>query len=204
MSGSPEPGLPGPGGLLGTLRSWLLAMSGDIRPAADDPATPGAGPNAHAYGSVRVLVADDNPVNLMLISALMESRGFVPLLAVDGAEALALACELQFDLIVMDLQMPVLDGLRATAAIRRFEMAFSRPAVPVVAYSSHPPSASVLAAHGINGSLSKPCEDRDLEDCLVQWCPTYHAAPTGRGLACDNGARQAARPSFGSGTAALR
>ena len=73
--------------------------------------------------------------------------------------------------------MPILDGLAATLAIRQFESTTSRPAVPVLAFSSALPSGRVLAAHGINGSLVKPCEDQDLEDCLVDWCPSYRAAP---------------------------
>jgi CheY-like chemotaxis protein len=153
---------------------------------------------------VRVLVVDDNPVNLMVISALMESRGLVPLLAGDGAEAVALACEMHFDLILMDLQMPILDGLEATAAIRRFENTCSRPAVPVVAYSGTSPGAGVLASHGMNGSLVKPCDDRDLEDCLVRWCPTYHPAPTVRGVPTDNSFWQAANRNPGSSSASLR
>ncbi len=94
---------------------------------------------AHFCGTVRVLVADEDPVNLMVISALLESREIVPLLAADGAEAVTLACERRFDLILMDLQMPILDGLGATAAIRRFETCRPRSAAPVVACSSLSP-----------------------------------------------------------------
>jgi hypothetical protein len=78
----------------------------------------------------------------------------------------------------MDLQMPILDGLAATAAIRRFESACARPAVPVIAYSSASPGRAVLARHGFNGGLSKPCDNQDLEDCLLQWCPGYLPAPS--------------------------
>ncbi len=133
-----------------------------------------------------MLVVDDNPANLMVISALMESRGLVPVLAADGAEAVALACETRFDLILMDLQMPILDGWEATAAIRRFEATCSRPAVPVVTYSIKSPGAGILARHGMNGSLDKPCSDQALEDCLVRWCPAYHPKPTERGAAVDD------------------
>ena len=133
-------------------------------------------PPAPSAARVCVLVVDDNPVNLMVISALMVSRGVVPVLAADGAEAVALACARRFDLILMDLQMPVMDGLAATSAIRRFESACAGPAVPVVAYSSTSPGGALLARHGFSGGLSKPCEDQDLEDCLVRWCPTYRAA----------------------------
>jgi CheY-like chemotaxis protein len=137
----------------------------------------------HAYGSARVLVVDDSPVNLMVMSALLESRGLETFVAADGAEAVAIASELRFDLVLMDLQMPVLDGLGATLAIRRIEGECSRHPVPVIAYTSTSPSAHVLEAHGMNGSLSKPCEDRDLEDCLARWCPSYCAAPPLRAVA---------------------
>jgi CheY-like chemotaxis protein len=151
-----------------------------------------------------VLVVDDNPANLLVISALLQSRGLVPLLAADGAEAATLACEVHFDLILMDLQMPILDGWDATAAIRRFEKTCSRPAVPVVAYSGMSPAARVLAAHGMNGSLAKPCDDHDLEDCLVRSCPTYHSAPTVRRVHHDVGRWQTANRSPGSSNASLR
>jgi CheY-like chemotaxis protein len=171
------PGSSAPSGLLGILRSWLNARSHGVWQASEDQPSAAESPNAHCYGPVRLLVVDDNPVNLMVVSTLMESRGLVPLLAADGAEAVALACELHFDLILMDLQMPILDGLGATSAIRRFEAEGGHPAVPVVAYSSASPGPRVLTAHGLNGSLSKPCGDQELEDCLVRWCPTYRPAP---------------------------
>jgi CheY-like chemotaxis protein len=145
-----------------------------------------------------VLVVDDNPVNLMLISALMEARGVLPLLAADGAEAAALACEMHFDLILMDLQMPILDGWEATAAIRRFESACSRPGVPVVAYSSTPPNARVVEARGMNGILAKPCSDQDLDDCLVRWCPGFHSEPSAPAAPHENTARPAASQRPGS------
>lgn len=171
MRGRPSPAPPAAGGLLGMLRSWVRCRAGEAPPPSAD-ASPGAGwPAARAYAAARVLVVDDNPVNLVVISALMESRGLLPLLAADGAEAVALACEMQFDLILMDLQMPVLDGWDATAAIRRFEAASSRPAVPVVAYSSTRPEADMLAQRGLNGSLDKPCDGDALEACLQRWCP---------------------------------
>jgi CheY-like chemotaxis protein len=151
----------------------------------DTPQDLAEAPHAHSFGPVRVLVVDDNPVKLSVISALMESRGLVPLLAADGAEAVALASEVHFDLILMDLQMPILDGLRATSAIRRFETSCSRPPVPVVAYSAASTRAGVLTTHGFNGRLTKPCSDQDLEDCLVRWCPTYRAAPAQARRAAD-------------------
>jgi len=198
MSGVPAPDAPAPSGVLDILRSWLRTWSSEFWQSSEDLPSEVRAPIAQSYGSVRVLVVDDNPVNLMVISALMESRGLVPTLAADGAEAVVLARDLHFDLILMDLQMPILGGLEATAAIRRFENATSRPAVPVVAYSSGSPSASVLATFGINGSLAKPCDDPDLEDCLVRWCPTYRPEPTVRGVRSPSSGWRAAYRSPGS------
>lgn len=178
MSGTPTPVPADPGSLIGICRSWMRAWSHEDGPAPDVALSEVALPKAPGSGAVRVLVADDNPLNLMLMSAMLESRGLAPVLAADGAEAVALACEINFDLVLMDLQMPILDGLDATSAIRRFESLGSRPAVPVVAYSSMLPGRGLLAQHGMNGSLAKPCEDQELEDCLLRWCPTYDPAPT--------------------------
>ncbi|MDP3223598.1 MAG: response regulator [Rubrivivax sp.] len=181
------------------MRSWLQTQLDESELGPEGGATAFAGRTAHCYGPVRVLLVDDNPVNLMLMSALLESRGLVPTLAADGAEAVALACELPFDLVLMDLQMPILDGLGATAAIRRFEADQSRAATPVLAYSSTCPGEKVLSRHGLNGSLSKPCDDQELEDCLVQWCPRYRPSPV-NGMAH----WQAASGASGSSNASLR
>lgn len=178
MTGTPLPPSTAPNSLFGTLRSWLQSWTNEFRERSGHVPSEGGAWARHYYGSVLVLVVDDNPLNLMLISALLEARGLVPVLAADGAEAVALSSELDFDLILMDLQMPILDGLGATSAIRHFERTSMRPAVPILAYSSTFPSAAVLASCGMSGSLAKPCEDQDLEECLVRWCPAYRAAPT--------------------------
>lgn len=204
MSGIHVPGSSIAGGLLGVLKAWLKARSGAIWPSAEFLPGVAGEPDAHCNGAIRVLVVDDDPVNLVLISALMEPRGLVPILAADGAEAVALACELRFDLILMDLQMPILDGLKATLAIRRFESGSSRPSIPVVAFSSTPPGAGILAKHGMSGSLAKPCGDQELEDCLVQWCPTYRAAPAMRELAHGKRCGQPASRAAGAGGASSR
>jgi len=200
------PGSPATTRLLGVLRAWLQGRSTEFWRSVENVSDDTAVPVVHDYGPVRVLVVDDNPVNLMVVSALMEARGFVPLLASDGAEAVALACELHFDLILMDLQMPILDGLGATAAIRRFEADASRPAVPVIAYSGLSPGQAALTAKGMNGSLNKPCDDQELEDCLVRWCPTYRPAPdpVRLGAANDPEGWQAAAQRQGTNVVVLR
>ena len=180
MSVTPAPGANAPIGMLGAIRSWLQGRPNEPWQASMVLVDPSWAPKPHAHGDIRVLVVDDNPANLMVMSAQLAARGLVPLLAADGEQAVELACERHFDLILMDLQMPILDGLDATSAIRRFEALHSRPAVPVVAYSGLCVGAGLLAANGLNGSLAKPCEDQDLEDCLVRWCPAYRPAAAER------------------------
>lgn len=139
--------------------------------SAETAANPGAlQVDANAAGrSTCVLVVDDNPVNLMLVSEMLACLGIKPVVAEDGAQAVAMAGELQLDLILMDLQMPVLDGCAATMQIRRVERARSRARVPVVAYTSTAPAS--LGACGIDGFLMKPCDVQALRQCLVRWCP---------------------------------
>ncbi len=151
---------------------WGLLRSSQPMPW---PAEPPAATGPTVRRRPCVLLVDDEPASLALIAARMETRGFAALQAADGARALELACERAFDLILMDLQMPVLDGLRATAAIRRFEQHLQRPPAPVLAHSANPPAAEVLARYGFSGSLSKPSSDRELEDCLSRWCPAHVA-----------------------------
>jgi len=139
-----------------------------IRPARHAPSAP----DNPFPDRPRILVVDDCPVNQLLLAALLWRWGITPLVAADGAEAVALACGQDFDLILMDLQMPVLDGLTATRQLRRFELEHARPRAPVVAYTSTLLGANepLLRACGIDASLEKPCNSQLLEKCLTRWC----------------------------------
>ena len=127
-------------------------------------------PNAGTEGAC-VLVVDDNPVNLMLASEMLLTFGLRPMVAADGAEAVALANEVRLDLILMDLQMPVLDGIAATRQIRRLERELHRARVPVVAYTSTAPALRMLHDAGIDDLLDKPCDRAELQICMERWCP---------------------------------
>jgi PAS domain S-box-containing protein len=115
---------------------------------------------AAALPRLRVLVADDVPQNLELLQLLMARRGHTMTGASDGAQVVELAARQDFDLILMDFQMPTIDGLRATRLIREQAEASGRPRVPVIAMT-----ASVLAEHrrasaevGMDGFASKPVD----------------------------------------------
>ncbi|OON60499.1 transcriptional regulator [Massilia sp. KIM] len=109
---------------------------------------------------LRVLVADDVPQNLELMQLLMARRGHTMTAVGDGAAVVELAKTHDFDLILMDFQMPQMDGLSATRAIRAHEAETGRARVPVIAMT-----ASVLAEHrkasveaGMDGFASKPVD----------------------------------------------
>lgn len=121
---------------------------------------------------LRVLAVENHLENRLGLEALLYRWGIRPLHAGDGAEAVALACGQHFDLILMDLHMPILDGLTATAQIRRFEHEHDHPRAPIVAYSSSTLGGDrpLLRACGFDDSLEKPCSPRSLEACLQRWC----------------------------------
>jgi len=132
-------------------------------------------------GGPRVLVADDNPSDLGYACELLGRWEVTPTLAANGAEAVALACGGDFDLILMDLQMPVLDGLEATKQIRIYEQQQSRVRTPVLAYTSCVLEQDLLRDCGVDGVLAKPCSASALRECLLRWC----AARIGTPLATD-------------------
>jgi len=120
----------------------------------------------------RILVVDDDAVNQLIMGAALSRWGITAQLASDGAEAVALACGCDFDLILMDLQMPVLDGLSATVQIRRHELDHAVARVPVVAYTSSLIGRDPLALKkfGLDAALEKPCSEKALKACLLRWC----------------------------------
>lgn len=127
---------------------------------------------ADIFAHPLVLVVDDDPVHLMVASEMLSYCGIKPLLASDGLEAVAIACELSLDLILMDLRMPVLDGFDATAQIRRFEHEHARPRVPVVAHTATLTDSEKprLRLCGIDAVLDKPVDVHAFQACVMQWC----------------------------------
>ena len=85
---------------------------------------------------LRILLTEDNAVNQRLASRLLEKRGHVVVVVDDGAGALKACKEDTFDLILMDVQMPVMDGMEATAAIRHSEQATGQH-IPIIAMTAH-------------------------------------------------------------------
>ncbi len=134
------------------------------------------------YGG-RVLVVEDNPVNQKVAQKFLERLGCTVRVVGDGAEAVDACARERFDLILMDMQMPVMDGVSATRAIRTRESGSSR--TPIVALT-----ANVLASQfqscldaGMDDVLAKPLEPARLQDVLERFVlgtPTCAAAAAPR------------------------
>jgi len=112
---------------------------------------------------LRVLLAEDNVVNQRLAARLMEKRGHSVVVVSTGREALAALAHEPFDLVLMDVQMPDMDGLEATTAIRRWEQETSMH-VPIIAMTAHTMQgdAERCLAAGMDGYVSKPMQPEDL------------------------------------------
>ena len=117
--------------------------------------------------SLRVLLAEDNRVNQRLAARLLEKGGHVVVLAEDGARALEELQKQSFDLILMDVQMPVMDGVQATAAVRQKER-ISGTHIPIIAMTAHAMEGDRerFLASGMDGYISKPVDSRELFDVI--------------------------------------
>jgi PAS domain S-box-containing protein len=112
----------------------------------------------------RVLVAEDNRVNQLLTTRLLEKRGCRAVVVANGREALEALKKENFDLVLMDIHMPEMDGLEATAAIRQREKD-TGVHQPVIALTASIDRARCLAA-GMDGHLRKPIEPHALDELL--------------------------------------
>jgi signal transduction histidine kinase/ligand-binding sensor domain-containing protein/ActR/RegA family two-component response regulator len=111
----------------------------------------------HVLAGLTILVADDNAVNRRVVAGLLEKNGAQVLGAADGQEAVKLFCENHFDLVLMDVQMPLLSGFEATAQIRRHEAAVGTR-TPILALTAHAlaEDRETCLRAGMDGYLSKP------------------------------------------------
>ena len=139
----------------------------------------------------RILLAEDNPVNQMLAVRLLEKEGHSVSVAGNGLKALAALEQGTFDLILMDVQMPEMDGLEATAAIRRQEQAAGRH-IPIVALTAHAMKGDrerCLAA-GMDEYLTKPLRAEALFDVIAHFMAGSVDAATSESVSPPAGARQ--------------
>ena len=136
----------------------------------------GAGRQAVAVppcaGPARILIVEDNDINRLLLGAMLEKQGHAVTAASGGADGVDAASAGAFDLILMDISMPQVDGIRALEQIRARDLAPATPAVALTAHAAAEDHARILAA-GFSEVLTKPVSQQELADAV--------ARQTGRG-----------------------
>jgi signal transduction histidine kinase/CheY-like chemotaxis protein/integral membrane sensor domain MASE1 len=128
-------------------------------------------PQSLSISSLNILVAEDNPINQMVIKAMLGSLGIVPEVVENGKLAVEKAKQHDYDLILMDCQMPIMDGYHATAKIRQSK---SQSELPIIALTADvmPEDKAHAKAVGFNQHLAKPLEINKLTDCLMHYSNT--------------------------------
>ncbi len=179
---------------LSICRELCRAMGGEIR-AASEPGggsrftvdlplvwtgsaaveTRAAETAAPAFGerALRVLAAEDNRVNQIVLQTLLAQAGITPTIVDNGEEAVAAWEAAEWDVILMDMQMPVLDGSQATRRIRRREAETGRPATPIIALTANAMRHQVesYVAAGMSGFVAKPIAVPDLFAAIAAALP---------------------------------
>lgn len=120
-----------------------------------------------------ILIADDNPVNQRVLSNQLDFLGLQTILCNDGSEALVKVQQGEGDLVLMDCQMPVMDGFEATRAIRQWERSTGNRPIPIIAVTAHVMSgdAELCLQSGMDAYLSKPIDLDRLQQMLALWLP---------------------------------
>ncbi len=116
--------------------------------------------------SLHILVCDDHPVNRKLMSALLARMGYVPVMCENGALAVEQLRRESFDLVLMDMHMPVMDGLAATRAIRALATLPRQPVIVAVTADAFAEAHQRARESGMDDVITKPLQMRDIEACL--------------------------------------
>jgi CheY-like chemotaxis protein/HPt (histidine-containing phosphotransfer) domain-containing protein len=148
----------------------------------DTAASPGdAHSSPKAFTNYRVLVADDHVVNQQIAARMLARFGCEVGIAADGREALMMHEARPYDLILMDCQMPVIDGYQATARIRAMETGSIRtPVIGWTAFALQEERQRCLGA-GMDDFMAKPLRPRPLHDMLNKWLPDTTVGAVGNG-----------------------
>jgi len=143
-----------------------------LDPAGDTAGTTAAAsePGAVAPQGLRVLLVEDHPINQKLATSLIERSGHHVTLAHNGEEGLHAAMQQFFDIVFMDMQMPVMDGLEATRAIRAHEKAHHKPRVTIIAMTANamPSDRQACEEAGMDEFLTKPFRADELRALMSQ------------------------------------
>ena len=162
----------------GSLFRVLLELNNAPQTPGEKPDNPYSGPEKpspvekkeihpdHAFdpGKIKILVADDNPVNQKVAGIMLKRHGFSTATAGSGTQVIQQLKQASYDLILMDIQMPEMDGIQATKIIRDPESDIRCRQIPIIAmtaHATHEDEQRCLDA-GMNAYLAKPVTGREL------------------------------------------
>ncbi|KIC14303.1 ATP-binding protein [Leisingera sp. ANG-DT] len=153
--------------LLRTLQKAL--NTGPVQAAATRQT--GSGHSAGQFSGLRVLAAEDNRTNQLVLKKMLAPTGIQLTICSNGQEAVDTYAAQNFDLVLMDMSMPVMDGLEATRRLRDWERENGRSPCPIVALTANVLSTDEAAcrAAGMIGFLSKPVRKKELLDQIAKW-----------------------------------
>ncbi|PKN40361.1 MAG: histidine kinase [Deltaproteobacteria bacterium HGW-Deltaproteobacteria-18] len=125
-------------------------------------------PGKSGYRKLRILIAEDDPVSMFAAQRILGKAGHVVTPASDGGQALELLREMDFDLVLMDVQMPVQDGMEVTAAIRSDQTLGEKSRIPIVAMTAYAMSGDreKFLAGGMDGYIAKPLDSATLYEII--------------------------------------
>ncbi|OYU68357.1 MAG: histidine kinase, partial [Burkholderiales bacterium PBB5] len=157
-----------PSALHDTLLPLLMRSPATVLPVEAGTMVRPAAPAALPLQGFHVLLAEDNPVNQEVALDLLQGMGLTVDLADDGRQAVQRATERAYDLVLMDMQMPDIDGLQATRQIRALDAYRHTPILAMTANAFADDRQRCLDA-GMNDHVTKPVDPRALQAKLQQW-----------------------------------
>jgi len=146
---------------------WVELTARTVAPLAPTQAPSRSPPPASGAG--KVLIVDDHPINLEIAAALMSMAGFEVDLAEDGKQAVEQAQKVPYDLILMDIHMPGMNGLQATRAIRALPGAFGKPPIIAMSADALPSQVERCYVAGMVDHIAKPIQREALYAKVERW-----------------------------------
>jgi len=125
-----------------------------------------------------VLVVDDNDINLLLVQSILESMGVKAIAAKDGYEALEICAERYFPLILMDIQMPGMDGVETMKKIRRLKPEYQHSSIIALTAYALPAEKKSFLNQGFQNLITKPVDESKLREMLHKYQPIEHSQST--------------------------